>query len=660
MALPKPPDGETKSELRKIAEHKIKQASRKQVKKYAKKAAKKVAKLAAKAVQKGSAVLAKMLLSFLASIGWPAILITFGILILLVIIFLLSSVSFGNGQELDSQSQKLYEYMENRAYSTVDMSRSEQVPYRVPIQLIASAIQLTSSSQIIETTDDAKTIIRTMTNELAPTFEYNQFNEWKEKQVTVCEDGVCNEGPVKRIDNFVDKLTFINAWNGQTTITYEERIKPWVTQEKITYRTETYTVTEEYTETEIQPFTVTKEKDGEVTKTREVEKEREIEVKTITKTRRRVFDGDSNHVEGYSALDQVLNLYGYGLQDKQLVEAFYQASAEAAELPLPPINYTNWLNSIGFGSSGVGIGFDGIVIPGAGVPAQYMEYYLSAEKKYGVDWFILAAIHFTETGFSTHPTMVSSVGAIGPMQFIPATWAGWSYNTGGGLISPSIDITDLDVIRAGNGYGVDANGDGKADPWNIEDAIYSAANYLSNNGYSTDQRKAIYTYNRAEWYVNKVLATASGFRDAAVYKPANGMPVVTDGTFTKPTNGYVTSPYGMRSGGMHQGIDIGNNGISTPIVSVADGTVSRSYFSNSYGNVVFIKHSIDGKNYETVYAHMANRAVSTGDKVNKGQFIGMMGSTGNSTGIHIHFEIHRGEWTYSKVNALNPALYIPF
>ena len=720
MALPKPPDEEQKSELRKLAEHKTKQAVQKQGKKIAKKVASKAAKLAVKAAQKGVLVLTKMLLAFLGAIGLPVILIAMGLLLLLLVAFLISSVYFGNGKELDPEAQELYEYMENKAYSTVDMSKSEQVPYRVPIQLITAAIQIHANSETIETQADAKAIISKMANDLAPTFEYSQFNEWREKQITVCEDGVCNEGPVEKTNNYVDKLTFVNAWNGQTTTTYVGKTTPWVAQETITYRTETYTEietytdvekymdTETYTEKVTEPYTVmervpvygwkntlvcheyceivrrwevidykntpvTKYRQVDVTKTRqvekeklvqkerEVEKERQVEVKTITNTRRRVYEGNSNYVEGYSALDQVLNMYGYGIQDKQLVEVFYQGSAEASDLPLPPINYTNWLNSVGLGGSGgMGIGFDGTIIPGAGVPAQYMPYYLEAEKKYGVDWYVLAAIHFTETAFSTHPTMISSAGAIGHMQFMPATWVGWTYNVGGGLVSSALDITSLSVISSGNGYGVDGSGNGKADPWDIQDAIHTAAHYLSRSGYATDQRKAIFAYNHAEWYVNKVLASATTFRDAATYNPNDGMPPVTEGAFMRPSKGYVTSSYGMRSGGMHHGIDIGNNGQSTPIVAVAAGTVTRSYFSDSYGNVVFIKHNIDGQTYETLYAHMTNRAVTVGQTVKKGQFLGNMGTTGRSTGIHLHFEIHKGSWTASKSNSLNPALYVPF
>lgn len=132
--------------------------------------------------------------------------------------------------------------------------------------------------------------------------------------------------------------------------------------------------------------------------------------------------------------------------------------------------------------------------PGEMVPDEYLPYYKSAQDRYGVDWYVLAAVHNVETKFSTHSTMVSSVGAIGHMQFMPATFAS---------------------------YGVDGDGDGKADAWNVQDAIYSAANYLSASGYKKDVRKAIWHYNHAEWYVNKVLALADKYKAAYSTKAAS-------------------------------------------------------------------------------------------------------------------------------------------
>ncbi|MED4360541.1 M23 family metallopeptidase, partial [Geobacillus stearothermophilus] len=66
----------------------------------------------------------------------------------------------------------------------------------------------------------------------------------------------------------------------------------------------------------------------------------------------------------------------------------------------------------------------------------------------------------------------------------------------------------------------------------------------------------------------------------------------------------------------------------------------RSYYSSSYGNVIFVSHVINGQTYTTVYAHLEARLVGEGQHVRKGQVIGYMGNTGNSTGPHLHFELH--------------------
>ncbi|USK67770.1 M23 family metallopeptidase [Peribacillus frigoritolerans] len=121
-----------------------------------------------------------------------------------------------------------------------------------------------------------------------------------------------------------------------------------------------------------------------------------------------------------------------------------------------------------------------------------------------------------------------------------------------------------------------------------------------------------------------------------------------------PAKGTFTSGYGSRWGKLHAGIDLANPAANVPIVAAADGTVIRSYYSSSYGNVVFVSHNIEGKVYTTLYAHMESRLVSNGQSISKGQQIGYMGNTGRSTGKHLHFEIHDGAWK----NPINPMKFL--
>lgn len=116
-----------------------------------------------------------------------------------------------------------------------------------------------------------------------------------------------------------------------------------------------------------------------------------------------------------------------------------------------------------------------------------------------------------------------------------------------------------------------------------------------------------------------------------------------------PTDGVITDTYGTRAG-KHYGIDIAG-GYRSPIHSVDAGIVTKSYYSNTYGHVVFVKHP---NNLETVYAHLRKRNVQEGQRINQGEIIGEMGNTGRSSGVHLHFEIHKFAWTINKQNAINP------
>jgi len=121
----------------------------------------------------------------------------------------------------------------------------------------------------------------------------------------------------------------------------------------------------------------------------------------------------------------------------------------------------------------------------------------------------------------------------------------------------------------------------------------------------------------------------------------------------------ITSGFRTPSRPNHHGVDFAEKGYHE-IFAVADGEVSRSYRSDSYGEVVFIVHNIDGQVWESVYAHLrtGSRKVKAGDKVKQGQVIGVMGNTGHSTGQHLHFELHKGRWNMQKSNAVNPLDYL--
>ncbi len=119
--------------------------------------------------------------------------------------------------------------------------------------------------------------------------------------------------------------------------------------------------------------------------------------------------------------------------------------------------------------------------PTAGELPSLVALYRAAGYRYGVDWRILAAINRVETDYGTD-ARVSSAGAVGWMQFLPSTWRRW---------------------------GVDASGDGVADPMNPADAIYSAARYLQAAGIQHDVRRAIWAYNPLASYVNMVLSIAA-------------------------------------------------------------------------------------------------------------------------------------------------------
>ena len=117
--------------------------------------------------------------------------------------------------------------------------------------------------------------------------------------------------------------------------------------------------------------------------------------------------------------------------------------------------------------------------------------------------------------------------------------------------------------------------------------------------------------------------------------------------FIRPANGVLTSNYGYRSSGFHTGIDLAAS-TGTKVVASKAGTVTFSGWNGGYGYCVIISH---GGGVTTLYAHNSSNKVSVGDYVKQGETIALMGSTGNSTGPHCHFEVrinnvHQNPWNY--------------
>lgn len=102
-----------------------------------------------------------------------------------------------------------------------------------------------------------------------------------------------------------------------------------------------------------------------------------------------------------------------------------------------------------------------------------------------------------------------------------------------------------------------------------------------------------------------------------------------------PAAGSISSPFGPRGGGMHSGIDIGSY-TGAPVVAAESGTVVMAQWYSGYGKCVDISH---GEGVITRYAHLSSIGVNVGDKVDRGELIGNVGTTGYATGPHLHFEV---------------------
>ena len=130
--------------------------------------------------------------------------------------------------------------------------------------------------------------------------------------------------------------------------------------------------------------------------------------------------------------------------------------------------------------------------------------------------------------------------------------------------------------------------------------------------------------------------------------------------FHKPTvSGSISMLFGYQNGSIHNGVDI-RVPLNTPVYAVADGVVYTTTINQTDGKQVIIYHNIEGQTYTSIYSHLANFNVSSGQVVTKDTIIGYAGNTGSSTAVHLHLTIARGRlYTDYQFNALNNYLLNP-
>ena len=241
------------------------------------------------------------------------------------------------------------------------------------------------------------------------------------------------------------------------------------------------------------------------------------------------------------------------------------------------------------------IGVPNFVIDSFEIPPFLLPIYQSCGTEYGIPWQVLASINKIETAFGTNLN-VSSAGAEGWMQFIPSTWAV---------------------------YGVDANGDGRKDPYNPVDAICAAARYLRAAGGDKNIRQSIFAYNHADWYVDEVLLGANqyGKLPDALVGSLTGLtegahfPVAADARYADDINdaaALARSTTARKGGGNAADVVSSNasrrsiniySSLNAPVVAVNDGVIKKMGDNATLGKYIVLQ---DAYGNQYTYAHMGS------------------------------------------------------
>ena len=271
------------------------------------------------------------------------------------------------------------------------------------------------------------------------------------------------------------------------------------------------------------------------------------------------------------------------------------------------------------------------------IPPELISYFQEAEEKYGIPWWFIAAVAFKESTFNPQAENSSS-HCYGLMQILPSNWSHYAPKLG------FDEILDKDNPRAQIMVGtyllknylgdVDWDGDWK------EGTLYGLTFYggFSTNGVIDDAAKE---RCRRE-YASKIWDYAEGFKNGSASWPVPG--------YT-----YISSPFGYRIHPIlgykkfHEGIDIPAP-TGTTVVSVSAGVVKTAGWVSGYGNTI----EVEDAQHKYLYGHLSAIDVSVKQTVQSGQEIGKVGSTGDSTGPHLHF----GVWDLSINDWIDPLLVL--
>lgn len=174
-----------------------------------------------------------------------------------------------------------------------------------------------------------------------------------------------------------------------------------------------------------------------------------------------------------------------------------------------------------------------------------------------------------------------------------------------------------------------------------DDSLYEGRTVVSRKG-QDGSAKVLARVTKVNGHeVNKVVLESETLTEPVAQIEKIGTkerpPTTGSGTFINPSYGTLSSRYGRRWGRSHNGIDIAGS-YNTPIKAADGGVVTFSGWMSGYGNYIIINHE---NGYQTAYGHCASLGVKVGDRVAKGDEIAKMGSTGRSTGNHLHFEVRK-------------------